>query len=181
MKDQQGYVECDGVVVSQAAQKAYEHARLEQEAYIQSMVEEEKNELEYWNTQGMVDLEDCLENTTKRKKTETRIVREWFFSREEEYSVEVVDVGDICYALMKKSPYWRKVILDKPPFLVNAFDEYVIDRLKQFCDYPSAEYWAPMLGRGHEAPQVKYYEQFFDLKGKVLLTLEQYQKLKEWM
>ena len=184
MRSQEGYIELDGEIVSVAARKAYEVAKRHDDEVNKKVEEEERRQQQYRvyrvSEQGISDVKTALEKSKVLKSWEVD-ERGWFFTYTVLKEKECVDYKEFLKVLESLHPAWDNFcwydVLFSPTDLLGKREKEIkqgIERLQFRNDSYKPVYWR----YSHSA---NYYRQFFDLKGKVLLTLEQYSEIKEYL
>ena len=185
MNRQEGYIELDGTVVSIAAKKAHAVAEkhdAEINERIKKQQEEDQKREQYLLSDAAVEDVKAVREKAVKTGTVTRTKRGLFFDHTFEETVTYVDMLVLYELLEQRNPYWSGFRLNKDAFyneksLVDMSDGEIKHKIYYNHIRDSAYSWC-FSGVSNTA---YYYKQFFDLKGKVLLTLEQYSKLKEYM
>lgn len=186
---QEGYIELDGELVIIAAYKAYLFAQ-EQDEKNTLRVKEIKNEQEassyYWRNTAYEDFKEGVEKSKVTIIKKQEIEKGWFFNKRTEYietKEEVVDKSKLLEYLKSKNEDWDDITVSAEVRSMEVKENgarfFGMMGIKHKQDYHKYLYnhslFLPYFNEAY------YYQQFFDLKGKVFLTLEQYHKLKEWM
>lgn len=183
MRSQEGYIELDGEIVSVAAKKAFEVAKKHDGEVNKRVKEAEDKRLQdnayRVSEQGIKDVKTALEKSKVLKSWEVE-ERGWFFTYTVRKEQECVDVNKFQDTLKTLNPIWDNFrwfnVFSTPTDLLKKSDEEIKDQIS----YQHMRHNLYRLSHwDYYSYSANYYEQFFDLKGKVLLTLEQYSKLKE--
>lgn len=165
---QQGYIQLQGEAVSIAARAAFLEVEASDKAYNEAL-EKQIAELDATKEYLESPLARKLWQSTLERHTSTQVHRYtkrgifWDTIRERE--VTKVDHVAVWKELRTADPRWE---FAETNFYRSA-DEY------QFCEWSALRYYNCRQSNAH------YYEQFFDLKGTVYLTLDQYARLKTYM
>ena len=174
MNNQQGFIELDGEAVSQAAQKAYVEAKAADDIYNAKSKQREAKllkENEYWRFHAEKDFSVAFEELKYEEIVEVKSPG-FFFDRTTTTKRWNVDVDVMVERLLSVSEYWDEFGVREA--MRTTTKNYHYDF---FCNRANDR----QCFYRFDAYSHIYFKQFFDLKGKVLLTLEQYQKLKPYM
>ena len=174
MNNQQGFIELDGEAVSKAAQKAFIIAKEADDIYNEKLKEKALTYIEeqtYWSEQAAKDFSDAFEELKYEETIEVKVPGV-FFDRTTTTKRWNVDIDRMIERLAAVSEHW------------DTFS--VIEARRNKLHSPEYNFFMGKVGRDPYFYRFGgyshlYFKQFFDLKGKVLLPLEQYQKLKPYM
>ena len=172
----EGFVKVDGDAVSVAAKRAYEVQKIEDDKLKEEYRERVKKSramMDYWSSgKAKKDFNDAW-NSVAKEEEYTTYKDGWFFRKEvksKRLTCSCRDQAELLNILSTKSECWDDVSVFGCISEKRLYGEISIF----VFDYTSRVYPPPNY-------QANHFKQYFDLKGDVFLSIEEYNKLKEFM
>lgn len=184
MNNQEGYIELDGEVVSVAARKAYEKALVKDNKINDKLAEIRSADSEldsYSKCKARIDFDECHKLCITEYEEDELVNRTWFDHlvgktyKPNKRVIKILDKEKLITLLQERSSCWNTTIMDEElgQFRLPLGFCGVKGQQRIYGDYPRRMY--------NYSDKASWYKQFFDLTGKVMLTLTQYRILKGWM